>query len=80
MDNIQVVDITNMASKYSITGLTSKKQTLDDAFAVSANFLEIEVISPITRGDGVKRYTNYEVMLKTNFPIFSVDESSVRRR
>ena len=80
MDNIDVVDIIDMSSEDSKTNLTSQKQTLDDTSAASANLLEIEVISPITHGDGIKRYTDYEVKLKTNLPVFSVEESSVRRR
>ena len=58
----------------------SKKQTLDDAYAAPANFLEIDVINPITHGVAGKRYTDYEVRLKTNLPVFRVKESSVRRR
>ena len=42
----------------------SKKQTLDDAYAAPANFLEIDVINPITHGVAGKRYTDYEVRLK----------------
>jgi len=60
--------------------LSSKKQTLDDAYAAPANFLEIDVINPITHGVGNKRYTDYEVRMKTNLPVFRVKESSVRRR
>ena len=48
-------------NKYS-----SKKQTLDDAYAVPANFLEIDVINPITHGVANKRYTDYEVRLKVH--------------
>ena len=44
--------------------LSSKKQTLDDAYAAPANFLEIDVINPITHGVAGKRYTDYEVRLK----------------
>ena len=44
--------------------LMSKKQTLDDAYAAPANFLEIDVINPITHGIGNKRYTDYEVRMK----------------
>ena len=44
--------------------LSSKKQTLDDAYAVPANFLEIDVINPITHGVAAKRYTDYECRLK----------------
>jgi sorting nexin-3/12 len=60
--------------------LNSKKQTLDDAYAVPANFLEIDVINPITHGVAGQRYTDYECRLKTNLPVFRVKESSVRRR
>jgi sorting nexin-3/12 len=44
----------------------SKKQTLDDAYAAPANFLEIDVINPITHGIGNKRYTDYECRLKVS--------------
>ncbi|KAI0223293.1 Sorting nexin-12 [Lamellibrachia satsuma] len=57
-----------------------KKQTLDDAYAPPANFLEIDVISAETHGIGKKRYTDYEVHMRTNLPVFKVKESSVRRR
>jgi len=60
--------------------LNVKKQTLDDAYAAPANFLEIDVINPITHGIANKRYTDYEVRLRTNLPVFRVKESSVRRR
>jgi len=46
--------------------LSSKKQTLDDAYAAPANFLEIDVINPITHGIGNKRYTDYECRLKVS--------------
>lgn len=64
----------------AIKRLTVKKQTLDDAYAVPANFLEIDVVNPITHGDGPKRYTDYEVRLRTNLPVFKVTETTVRRR
>lgn len=44
--------------------LNVKKQTLDDAYAAPANFLEIDVINPITHGAGKKRYTDYEVRMR----------------
>jgi len=69
-----------MASDDATKRLSSKKQTLDDAYAAPANFLEIDVINPITHGIGAKRYTDYECRLKTNLPVFRVKESSVRRR
>lgn len=46
--------------------LNVKKQTLDDAYAAPANFLEIDVINPITHGIGNKRYTDYEVRLRVS--------------
>ena len=46
--------------------LGTKKQTLDDAYAAPANFLEIDVINPITHGIGNKRYTDYEVRMKVS--------------
>lgn len=61
--------------------LNVKKQTLDDAYAVPANFLEIDVVNPqTTMTAGKKRYTDYEVKMRTNLPVFKVKESSVRRR
>ena len=41
-------------------------QSLDDAYAAPANFLEIDVINPITHGMGNKRYTDYECRLKVS--------------
>lgn len=56
------------------------KQTLDDAYA-PANFLEIDVVNPSTTMiQGKKRYTDYEIRMRTNLPVFKVKESSVRRR
>lgn len=61
--------------------LNVKKQTLDDAYAIPANFLEIDVVNPLTTVTaGKKRYTDYEVRMRTNLPVFKVKESSVRRR
>lgn len=60
--------------------IASKKQTLDDAYAAPANFLEIDVVNPQTHGIGKKRYTDYEVRMRTNLPVFKMKESSVRRR
>ncbi|KOB68303.1 Sorting nexin 12-like protein [Operophtera brumata] len=61
--------------------LNVKKQTLDDAYAAPANFLEIDVVNPVTTmGVGKKRYTDYEVRMRTNLPVFKVKESTVRRR
>ena len=35
-------------------------------YAAPANFLEIDVINPITHGIGNKRYTDYEVRMKAS--------------
>ena len=63
-----------MSSEDATKRLMSKKQTLDDAYAAPANFLEIDVINPITHGVGAKRYTDYEVRMKvciTSTALFS---------
>ncbi|KAK5983685.1 putative the phosphoinositide binding phox similarity domain of sorting nexin 3 [Trichostrongylus colubriformis] len=70
-----------MSSAASATQrLQPKRQTLDEAYAPPANFLEIEVVNPITHGVGKMRYTDYEIRLRSNLPVFKQKESSVRRR
>ena len=44
--------------------LATKKQTPDVAYAPPENYLEIDVINPITHGIGNQRYTDYEVRMK----------------
>lgn len=57
--------------------LNVKKQTLDDAYAVPANFLEIDVVNPMTTiTAGKKRYTDYEVRMKVR-RFFSILGSSI---
>lgn len=46
--------------------LQSKKQTLDDAYAAPANFLEIDVVNPITHGVARARYTDFEVRMRVS--------------
>uniref|UniRef100_F1LAC5 Sorting nexin-12 n=1 Tax=Ascaris suum TaxID=6253 RepID=F1LAC5_ASCSU len=46
--------------------LAPKRQTLDEAYAPPANFLEIEVVNPITHGVGKSRYTDYEIRLRVS--------------
>ncbi|KAI6241348.1 Phox-like proteinous domain-containing protein [Aphelenchoides fujianensis] len=70
--------------------LVSKRQTLDEAYAPPANFLKggkkklriviTLLLRTITHGVGKNRYTDYEVRLRTNLPVFKHKESSVRRR
>jgi len=65
----------------SICRLATKKQSLDDMYSVPANFLEIDVINPQTTIiAGKKKFTDYEIRMRTNLPVFKVKESSVRRR
>ncbi|XP_066937964.1 sorting nexin-12 isoform X2 [Macrobrachium rosenbergii] len=59
-----MADVTNDSTRR----LVSKKQTLDDAYAAPANFLEIDVVNPITHGVGNKRYTDYEVRMRIVVP------------
>lgn len=56
------VEIPNEATRR----LQSKKQTLDDAYAAPANFLEIDVANPNTHGTARTRYTDYEVRMKVS--------------
>ncbi|XP_063714424.1 sorting nexin-12-like [Symsagittifera roscoffensis] len=60
--------------------LPSRHQTVDEAFCPPENFLEVDVVNPETHGIGAKRYTDYEVKVRTSLPIFKLKESSVRRR
>ncbi|CAF0784058.1 unnamed protein product [Didymodactylos carnosus] len=43
-------------------------------------YTEIEVLNPETHGFGQKRYTDYEVRMKTNLPVFRLKECTTRRR
>lgn len=67
-------------AKIDTSRLDAKPQSLNDAYAVPANFLEIDITNAQTHGVGKKRYTDYEVRMKTNLPVFKLKESSVRRR
>ncbi|KAK3775305.1 hypothetical protein RRG08_030974 [Elysia crispata] len=69
-----------MTTPTATARISSKKQTLEDAYSPPANFLEIDVSDPQTHGVAKKRYTDYEVRMKTNLPVFKLKESGVRRR
>ena len=57
----------NMATNASATArIQPKKQTLDDAYAPPANFLEIDLVNPETHGIGNKRYTDYELKMRVS--------------
>ena len=50
-------------------------------FSFLANFLEIDVCKPFTHtDDNGKRYTDYEIHMRTNLPVFAIKEFVVRRR
>jgi len=53
-----------MAAATATARIQPKKQTLDDAYAPPANFLEIDLCNPETHGIGKKRYTDYEIRMK----------------
>lgn len=44
--------------------LNTTKQSIEDAYAAPANFLEIDIANPETHGIAKKRYTDYEVRMK----------------
>ena len=51
-------------SKIDTSRIEAKPQSISEAYAVPANFLEIDVCNPQTHGVGKKRYTDYEVRMK----------------
>ena len=61
-------------AKIDTSRLEVKPQNLNDAYAVPANFLEIDITNAQTHGVGKNRYTDYEVRMKVaknNFTMFS---------
>ncbi|KAH3671790.1 hypothetical protein WICMUC_004548 [Wickerhamomyces mucosus] len=77
-------DQSNPTSKHSKsnrkqrTGI--KEQSFDEIYGEPENFLEIEVINPLTHGYGHEMFTDYEIICHTNIPIFKYKDSKVRRR
>lgn len=59
-----MADAPSLGDGASTKRLDYKKQTLDDAYAVPSNLLEIELTDPITHGAGRNRYTDYEVKMR----------------
>ncbi|KAG5362345.1 Sorting nexin-3 [Yarrowia sp. C11] len=57
-----------------------KQQSFAEIYGVPENFLEIEVRSPQTHGIARKMYTDYEIVCRTNIPVFKLKSSVVRRR
>ncbi|ODV83926.1 hypothetical protein CANARDRAFT_202142 [[Candida] arabinofermentans NRRL YB-2248] len=57
------------------------KQTFDELYGEPENFLEVEVIKPVTHGNkSSSMYTDYEIVCRTNIPAFKKRFSRVRRR
>ena len=50
-----------------------RPQTLREAYDPPANVLEVDVVNPETHGVANKRYTDYEVRLKVQKPLFCQD-------
>ncbi|XP_041354053.1 sorting nexin-12-like [Gigantopelta aegis] len=69
-----------MSNSAATARINTQKQTLEDAYSPPANFLEIDMCNPQTHGVGKKRYTDYELRMRTNLPVFKLKESTSRRR
>ncbi|KAI7833911.1 sorting nexin-3 [Kickxella alabastrina] len=54
--------------------------TVEEQYGEPENFLEIEVKNPQTHPAGRNQYTDYEIVCRTNIPVFKLKTSSVRRR
>ncbi|CAF3448285.1 unnamed protein product [Rotaria socialis] len=63
-----------------IARLPTQPISSQDRYEIPDNFLEIEVVNPTTHGLAGRRYTDYEVRMKTNLPVFRLKDCSVRRR
>ncbi|KAJ2501835.1 Sorting nexin-3 [Coemansia sp. RSA 1972] len=60
--------------------LPAREQTAEEQYGAPESYLEIEVKNPITHGVGRKMYTDFEIICRTNIPMFKLRQSSVRRR
>ena len=65
--NIMAEPISTANPPTSTKRLDFHKQTLEDAYSVPANQLEIEVVSPETHFEGgKKKFTDYEINFKVS--------------
>ncbi|KAJ1932270.1 Sorting nexin-3 [Linderina pennispora] len=62
------------------TRLATREQTADELYGEPENFLEVEVRNPATHGSGRRMFTDYEIVCRTNIPVFKFKTSAVRRR
>ncbi|EPZ32385.1 sorting nexin-3 [Rozella allomycis CSF55] len=61
--------------------LPYKPQSSSERYSLPEDYLEIEVVNPITVNAGTKnQYTDYEIICRTNIPVFKKQSSTVRRR
>lgn len=72
--------MSTQATTATTARVSIRPQTIREAYDPPANVLEVDVVNPETHGLGAKRYTDYEVKLRTNLPVFKIKESVVRRR
>ena len=57
------------------------KQTFEELYGEPENFLEVDVVNPVTHGSKPSSmYTDYEIICRTNIPAFKKKYSRVRRR
>ncbi|UJR31528.1 hypothetical protein I4U23_019017 [Adineta vaga] len=63
-----------------IARLPVQQHASENSYEPPDNFLEVEIVNPITHGLGGNRYTDYEIRTRTKLPVFRLKDSSVRRR
>ncbi|KAI9486274.1 MAG: sorting nexin-3 [Benjaminiella poitrasii] len=59
---------------------TETNTTIEERKGIPDSFIEIEVRAPQTHGHGFRMFTDYEIVCRTNLPMFYFKESTVRRR
>ncbi|KAI8374874.1 Phox homologous domain-containing protein [Blakeslea trispora] len=62
------------------TLIKTTAEPIEETKGLSDSSIEIEVRAPQTHGTGFGMYTDYEIVCRTNNPIFQLKQSSVRRR
>ncbi|KAJ2384176.1 Sorting nexin-3 [Coemansia sp. RSA 2603] len=60
--------------------VSTSKDNVEPSYDEPENFLEIEVRNPQTHEFGRKTYTDYEIVCRTNIPVYKLRTSTVRRR
>ncbi|KAJ1724716.1 Sorting nexin-3 [Coemansia erecta] len=70
----------NRAFGASTRMAATHEQTAEELYGEPENFLEVEVRNPQTHEFGRKTYTDYEIVCRTNIPVYKLHTSTVRRR